>query len=127
MSISNEKSANWEYSPCSFIGISQTLPTTAYVKMVDVWMIVSMIVPFLEVALHSYGWRKVDKPGVTPPRSYGSSLTNIDPPGSTKIVPFSEKVPIKDRWYVSKCLLKAFRLYFPGLFTSFGVSLVENF
>ena len=38
----------------SFIGISQTLLTTSYVKMIDIWMIYTMMVPFLEVVFISY-------------------------------------------------------------------------
>ena len=30
------------------------LPTTAYVKMIDVWLIVNLFVPFTEVLLHTY-------------------------------------------------------------------------
>ena len=37
------------YVSCSFIGISNSLPTTSYVKMIDVWMIVSMVLPFCEI------------------------------------------------------------------------------
>lgn len=37
----------------SFIGISQTLPTTSYIKMIDIWMIVSMMFLFFEVSLHA--------------------------------------------------------------------------
>jgi len=37
-----------------FIGISSTLPTTSYVKMIDIWMIFTMTFPLLEVALHTY-------------------------------------------------------------------------
>ena len=40
--------------PLSFIGISSSLPTTSYVKMIDVWMIFTMVVPLLEVAVHTY-------------------------------------------------------------------------
>ena len=34
-----------------FIGVMQTLPTTSYIKMIDVWLIFSQLVPFLEVIL----------------------------------------------------------------------------
>ena len=34
-----------------FIGVMQTLPTTAYVKMIDVWLIFCQLIPFLEVVL----------------------------------------------------------------------------
>ena len=38
----------------SFIGISQSLPTTSYVKIIDIWMIATMSFPFIEVFLHTY-------------------------------------------------------------------------
>jgi hypothetical protein len=34
-----------------FIGVMQSLPTTAYVKMIDVWLIGCQLVPFAEVVL----------------------------------------------------------------------------
>merc|ERR1719153_888860 len=37
-----------------FISVSQSLPPTAYVKMIDVWLIFAQMVPFLEVLLHSW-------------------------------------------------------------------------
>ena len=37
-----------------FISVSQSLPQTAYVKMVDVWLIFSMFVPFVEVLVHTW-------------------------------------------------------------------------
>ena len=37
-----------------FISVSQTLPPTAYVKMVDIWLIFAQMVPFVEVLLHSW-------------------------------------------------------------------------
>ena len=49
----------------SFIGKSQALPTTSYPKMIDIWLIATMMVPFLEISLHrcnhpltSSTWRK---------------------------------------------------------------------
>ena len=38
---------------CSFLGLSHTLPVTSYIKMLDIWMIFAMIVPFAEVAMHA--------------------------------------------------------------------------
>ena len=35
----------------SFIGISQELPSTAYIKMIDVWMLFTMICPFFEILM----------------------------------------------------------------------------
>jgi hypothetical protein len=37
----------------SFIGISHSLPTTAYIKMNDIWMLFAMMYPFAEVTLHA--------------------------------------------------------------------------
>merc|ERR1711953_912552 len=36
-----------------FVGLSRTLPTTAYAKMIDIWMIFCMLNPFFEVLLHA--------------------------------------------------------------------------
>ena len=38
---------------CSFMGLSETLPVTSYFKMIDIWMLFTMTVPFLEVVLHT--------------------------------------------------------------------------
>ncbi len=37
-----------------FIGVSNTLPATAYVKLIDVWMLMTLTVPLFEVLLHTY-------------------------------------------------------------------------
>ena len=37
-----------------FINISSALPVTSYVKMIDLWLIFNLILPFLEVLLHTY-------------------------------------------------------------------------
>ena len=37
-----------------FISVSNNLPTTSYVKMVDVWLIFAQLVPFVEVLLHTW-------------------------------------------------------------------------
>ena len=36
-----------------FISVSDSLPKTAYVKMVDIWLIFAQLVPWLEVLLHT--------------------------------------------------------------------------
>ena len=35
------------------MGLSHTLPVTSYFKMIDIWMLFTMTVPFLEVVLHT--------------------------------------------------------------------------
>ena len=37
-----------------FVSVSNSLPTTAYVKMIDVWLLFCLFIPFLEVILHTY-------------------------------------------------------------------------
>ena len=37
-----------------FISVSGSLPQTAYVKMVDVWLIFAQMVPWIEVLLHTF-------------------------------------------------------------------------
>ena len=37
-----------------FINISSSLPVTSYVKMIDLWLIFNLIVPFVEVLVHTY-------------------------------------------------------------------------
>ena len=37
-----------------FLSVSSTLPETAYVKMVDVWLLFCILVPFFEVLLHTW-------------------------------------------------------------------------
>ena len=36
-----------------FISVSGSLPPTAYVKMVDLWLIFAQMIPFFEVLLHT--------------------------------------------------------------------------
>ena len=38
---------------CRFLGLSQSVPVTSYIKMVDIWMLFTMTVPFLEVVYHT--------------------------------------------------------------------------
>ena len=37
-----------------FINVSNNLPTTAYIKMIDIWLIFNLLIPFLLVLLHTY-------------------------------------------------------------------------
>ena len=37
-----------------FISVSSNLPTTAYVKMIDIWLIFNLLLPFILVLLHTY-------------------------------------------------------------------------
>lgn len=37
-----------------FINISNNLPKTSYMKMVDVWLLFNLLLPFIIVLLHTY-------------------------------------------------------------------------
>ena len=37
-----------------FISVSDSLPQTSYIKMIDVWLIFNLTLPFIEVLLHTY-------------------------------------------------------------------------
>ena len=47
------------------MGLSETLPVTSYFKMIDIWMLFTMTVPFLEVVLHTTK-EVLKKSGATP-------------------------------------------------------------
>ena len=37
-----------------FVGVSQSLPKTSYIKMVDIWLVFNLLIPFVEVLIHTY-------------------------------------------------------------------------
>ena len=71
-----------------FISVSNSLPTTAYVKMVDIWLIFNLIIPFVEVLLHTYidyhrddSNREINHHGTT------IDVAGKDKGGITKVLP----------------------------------------
>ena len=45
-----------------FISVSNSLPQTAYIKMVDVWLIFAQIVPWISVLMHTLiDWKRPDE------------------------------------------------------------------
>ena len=40
------------YFPKRFISVSNALPKTSYVKMIDIWLLFNLTIPFAEVAIH---------------------------------------------------------------------------
>ena len=37
-----------------FLSVSANLPQTSYIKMIDIWLLVCILVPFFEVLLHTW-------------------------------------------------------------------------
>ena len=67
-----------------FLSVSSSLPETAYVKMVDIWLLFCILIPFCEVLLHT--WmdtlrvdenRQVNSHGK--PRSAGKKVVHVQP------------------------------------------------
>ena len=48
------KSSQLDYVILTHFLVSSNLPTTSYIKMVDIWLIFNLFLPFLEVLLHTY-------------------------------------------------------------------------
>ena len=64
---------------CRFLGLSQSVPVTSYIKMVDIWMLFTMTIPFLEVVYHTSNemFKQSDVIRVTPQNlSLEEVLTN---------------------------------------------------
>ena len=37
-----------------FVSVSNDLPRTSYIKMVDIWLVFNLLIPFVEVLLNVY-------------------------------------------------------------------------
>ena len=37
-----------------YVGVSARLPQTSYLKMIDIWLIFSLFIPFINIILHGY-------------------------------------------------------------------------
>ena len=37
-----------------FINVNASLPKTSYIKVIDVWLLFNLLLPFAEVLLHTY-------------------------------------------------------------------------
>ena len=42
-----------------FVSVSNELPKTSYMKMVDYWLVFNLFIPFAEVLLHVYMVSKI--------------------------------------------------------------------
>ena len=68
-----------------FLGLSQSVPVTSYIKMVDIWMLFTMTIPFLEVVYHTSNemFKQSDVIRVKP---HNLSLEEVLPSNNTKAV-----------------------------------------
>ena len=70
---------------CRFLGLSQNVPVTSYIKMVDIWMLFTMTIPFLEVVYHTSNemFKQSDVIRVTP---QNLSVEEVLANNNTKVV-----------------------------------------
>ena len=40
--------------PIPLLSVSESLPTTAYIKMIDVWLIFNLLKPFIDIIVQTY-------------------------------------------------------------------------
>ena len=76
-----------------FINVSNNLPKTSYIKMMDVWLIFNLLLPFMEVLLHTYmdylrndDEREINHHGTTIKPS-NEDTRDEDDPKITKVLP----------------------------------------
>ena len=65
-----------------FVSVSNELPKTSYMKMVDYWLVFNLFIPFAEVLLHVYMVRRNTVGGVL--KDFGKDAMSIDNNGSEK-------------------------------------------
>ena len=75
-----------------FISVSESLPKTSYIKMMDAWLLFNLFVPFSEVLLHTFidSLREEDKREIN---HHGSSI-NVDAnfQGNIKVGKFNHQL-----------------------------------
>ena len=37
-----------------YLKVNEGLPATAYIKMIDIWLIFNLVVPFILIVIHTY-------------------------------------------------------------------------
>ena len=54
MFIGGRETFDFTVANSYLFSVSKSLPTTSYIKMVDIWLIFNLFLPFSEVILHTY-------------------------------------------------------------------------
>ena len=102
---------------CRFLGLSQNVPVTSYIKMVDIWMLFTMTIPFLEVVYHtSNEMSKQSKADVVRVTPQNLSLEEVLTNNNTKAVLW---VTIKRLVLPISSLLFTLIFWIVGLIASF--------
>ena len=108
---------------CRFLGLSQSVPVTSYIKMVDIWMLFTMTIPFLEVVYHTSNemYKQSDVIRVTP---QNLSLEEVLPNNNTKAVVWKT---IKRLVLPISSLLFTLIFWIVGLIASYNSGGIEDF
>ena len=69
-----------------FINVSNNLPRTAYIKMIDIWLLFNMFKPFIDIIMQTYIETQRNEDDGRDINHHGKSITvgEKDPPGITK-------------------------------------------
>ncbi len=109
-----------------FISVSNSLPTTSYIKMMDLWLIFTQFIPFMEVIIHTFidGFRVRDEEGRLVNQHGSVRLVKEDPHAMTKISPESVSAWKKSTNYhekMEKVAIKTARVGMPAFFCLFTI------
>ena len=88
-----------------FINVSNNLPKTSYMKMVDVWLLFNLLYPFIVVLIHTYmdtlrndEEREINHHGktiqVSDQNEEGASITKVSP-ADAALISVNEKVELE--------------------------------
>ena len=101
-----------------FISVSNSLPRTSYVKLIDVWLIFNLLVPFIDVLLHTIIdiIRNNYEPAIDGSAFVARSSTKISPEG-TKFM--SERD--KRKWRFLNGFILVGRVGLPIIYVLFSI------
>ena len=72
-----------------FINVSNNLPKTAYIKMIDVWLLFNLFKPFVDIIMQTYIETQRDKDEGREINHHGKSIVvgEYEESGITKVAP----------------------------------------
>ena len=108
-----------------FISVANSLPRTSYVKMIDIWFIMNLMVPFLEIILETIFNKAYNEMGN---KADDAAFVRVSPPNDrsgTKIISVRQKER-EDRERVKKLFLTltkySGRLALPTIYAIFCIT-----
>ena len=73
-----------------FINVSNNLPKTAYIKMIDIWLLFNLFKPFIDIMMQTYIETQRGEGEAREINHHGKKITvgqDDDIPGTTKVAP----------------------------------------